>query len=137
MMIYKVFRYVSFFVSSIDQYSVHSPIVFKLLIECIYKLDKKLILKDLSILEKRIRDIYLDEFDVNYIDNILSVNISEFTLKGDRIIIIKNIRNKNEYYLWKKIILDNKIKVSLDFYYFGLIINKSKNLQKQDYQIRL
>ena len=137
MMIYKVFRYVSFFVSSIDQYSVHSPIVFKLLIECIYKLDKKLILKDLSILEKSIRDIYLDEFEVNYIDNILSVNISEFALKGDRIIIIKNIRNKNEYYLWKKIILDNKIKVSLDFYYFGLIINKSKNLQKQDYQIRL
>ena len=137
MMIYKVFRYVSFFVSSIDQYSVHSPIVFKLLIECIYKLDKKLILKDLSILEKNIRDIYLDEFEVNYIDNILSVNISEFVLKGDRIIIIKNIRKKNEYYLWKKIILDNKIKVSLDFYYFGLVINKSKNLQKQDYQIRL
>ena len=137
MMIYKLFRYVSFFVSSIDQYSVHSPIVFKLLIECIYKLDKKLILKDLSILEKNIRDIYLDEFEVNYIDNILSVNISEFALKGDRIIIIKNIRKKNEYYLWKKIILDNKIKVSLDFYYFGLIINKSKNLQKQDYQIRL
>lgn len=137
MMIYKVFRYVSFFVSSIDQYSVHSPIVFRLLIECIYKLDKKLILKDLSILEKRIRDIYLDEFEVNYIDNILSINISEFALKGDRIIIIKNIRKKNEYYLWKKIILDNKIKVSLDFYYFGLIINKSKNLQKQDYQIRL
>lgn len=137
MMIYKLFRYVSFFVSSIDQYSVHSPIVFKLLIECIYKIDKKLILKDLSILEKSIRDIYLDEFEVNYIDNILSVNISEFVLKGDRIIIIKNIRKKNEYYLWKKIILDNKIKVSLDFYYFGLIINKSKNLQKQDYQIRL
>lgn len=136
-MIYKLFRYVSFFVSSIDQYSVHSPIVFKLLIECIYKIDKKLILKDLSILEKKIRDIYLDEFEVNYIDNILSVNISEFVLKGDRIIIIKNIRKKNEYYLWKKIILDNKIKVSLDFYYFGLIINKSKNLQKQDYQIRL
>ena len=136
-MIYKVFRYVSFFVSSIDQYSVHSPIVFKLLIECIYKLDKKLILKDLSILEKRIRDIYLDEFEVSYIDNILSINISEFALKGDRIIIIKNIRKKNEYYLWKKIILDNKIIVSLDFYYFGLIINKSKNLQKQDYQIRL
>jgi hypothetical protein len=136
-MIYKLFRYVSFFVSSIDQYSVHSPIVFKLLIECIYKIDKKLILKDLSILEKNIRDIYLDEFEVNYIDNILSVNISEFVLKGDRIIIIKNIRKKNEYYLWKKIILDNKIKVSLDFYYFGLIINKSKNLQKQDYQIRL
>lgn len=136
-MIYKLFRYVSFFVSSIDQYSVHSPIVFKLLIECIYKIDKKLILKDLSILEKNIRDIYLDEFEVNYVDNILSVNISEFVLKGDRIIIIKNIRKKNEYYLWKKIILDNKIKVSLDFYYFGLIINKSKNLQKQDYQIRL
>tara|TARA_B110000003_G_scaffold87153_1_gene89268 strand:+ start:632 stop:1042 length:411 start_codon:yes stop_codon:yes gene_type:complete len=136
-MIYKVFRYVSFFVSSIDQYSVHSPIVFKLLIECIYKLDKKLILKNLFILEKSIRDIYLDEFEVNYIDNILSINISEFALKGDRIIIIKNIRKKNEYYLWKKIILDNKIKVSLDFYYFGLIINKSKNLQKQDYQIRL
>ncbi|MDA9849114.1 hypothetical protein N9C38_00140 [Flavobacteriaceae bacterium] len=136
-MIYKLFRYVSFFVSSIDQYSVHSPIVFKLLIECIYKIDKKLILKDLSILEKNIRDIYLDEFEVNYIDNILSVNISEFVLKGDRIIIIKNIRKKNEYYLWKKIILDNKIKVSLDFYYFGLVINKSKNLQKQDYQIRL
>ena len=136
-MIFKVFRYISFCVSSVDQHSVHSPFVYKLLTDCIYKMDKKLFLKDISILEKSILHKYQDEFKVNYVNNIFAENISEFITKGDRIIITKNIRNKNQYYHWKKIIGENKIKVSLDFYYFGIIINKSKNLQKQDYQIRL
>ena len=136
-MIFKVFRYISFCVRSVDQHSVHSPIVYKLLTECIYKMDKKLFLKDMSILEKSILHKYQDEFKVSYVNNIFAEDISEFITKRDRIIIIKNIRNKNQYYHWKKIIGDNKIKVSLDFYYFGIIINKSKNLQKQDYQIRL
>jgi|TARA_Y100000385_G_scaffold40720_1_gene37907 hypothetical protein len=100
-------------------------------------MDKKLILKDMSRLGKSILHKYQDEFEVTYVDDIFPIDISEFTTKGDRIIIIKNIRNKNQYCLWKKIIGDKKTKVSLDFYYFGIIINKSKNLQKQDYQIRL
>ena len=136
-MIFKVFRYISFCVSSVDHHSVHSPIVYKLLTDCIYKMDKKLFLKDMSILEKSILHKYQDEFKVSYVNNIFTEDISEFITKRDRIIIIKNIRNKNQYYHWKKIIGDNKIKVSLDFYYFGIIINKSKNLQKQDYHIRL
>ena len=136
-MIFKVFRYISFCVRSVDQHSVHSPIVYKLLTECIYKMDKKLFLKDMSILEKSILHKYQDEFKVSYVNNIFAADISEFTTKVDKIIIIKNIRNKNQYYHWKKIIVDKKIKVSLDFYYFGIIINKSENLQKQDYQIRL
>ncbi|MDG1219031.1 MAG: hypothetical protein P8N08_02535 [Flavobacteriaceae bacterium] len=100
-------------------------------------MDKKLFLKDMSIVEKSILHKYQDEFKVSYVNNIFAEDISEFITKGDRIIVIKNIRNKNQYYHWKKIIGDKKIKVSLDFYYFGIIINKSKNLQKQDYQIRL
>jgi hypothetical protein len=91
----------------------------------------------MSIVKKSILHKYQDEFKVSYVNNIFAADISEFTTKGDKIIIIKNIRNKNQYYHWKKIIVDKKIKVSLDFYYFGIIINKSKNLQKQDYQIRL
>jgi hypothetical protein len=51
-MIFKVFRYISFSVSSVDQHSVHSPIVYKLLTDCIYKMNKKLILKDMSIVKK-------------------------------------------------------------------------------------
>ena len=81
--------------------------------------------------------MYQDEFQVDYIDNIQSVNINEITIKEDKIVLIKNIKNKNEYYFWKKLISDNKIQVSLDFYYFGIIIIKNKKLQKQDYQIRL
>ena len=136
-MIFKVFRYISFYVSSVDEHSIHSPIVYNLLTNCIYKMDKKLILKDISRLGKSILHKYQDEFEVTYVDDIFPIDISEFTTKGDRIIIIKNIRYKNQYCLWKKIIGDKKTKVSLDFYYFGIIINKSKNLQKQDYQIRL
>ena len=136
-MIYKVFRYISFLVNSSNQHSVHSPTVYKLLTECIYKIDKRLISSELLILQNSITDMYQDEFQVDYIDNIQSVNINEFTIKEDKIVLIKNIKNKNEYYFWKKLISDNKIQVSLDFYYFGIIIIKNKKLQKQDYQIRL
>jgi len=136
-MIYKIFRYISFLVNSSNQHSVHSPTVYKLLTECIYKIDKRLISSELLILQNSITDMYQDEFQVDYIDNIQSVNINEFEIKEDKIVLIKNIKNKNEYYFWKKLISDNKIQVSLDFYYFGIIILKNKKLQKQDYQIRL
>lgn len=136
-MIYKIFRYISFLVNSSNQHSVHSPTVYKLLTECIYKIDKRLISSELLILQNSITDMYQDEFQVDYIDDIQSVNINEFAIKEDKIVLIKNIKNKNEYYFWKKLISDNKIQVSLDFYYFGIIIIKNKKLQKQDYQIRL
>ena len=136
-MIYKIFRYISFLVNSSNQHSVHSPTVYKLLTECIYKIDKSLISSELLILQNSITDMYQDEFQVDYIDDIQSVNINEFEIKEDKIVLIKNIKNKNEYYFWKKLISDNKIQVSLDFYYFGIIIIKNKKLQKQDYQIRL
>jgi len=136
-MIFKVFRYISFLVNSSNQHSVHSPTVYKLLTECIYKLDKKLVKRDLISLQNSIMNIYQDEFQVDYIDNILLVNISEFVIKKDKIVLINNIRNNNQYNFWKKLIRSNKIQVSIDFYYFGIIIVKNKKLQKQDYQIRL
>jgi len=136
-MIFKVFRYISFLVNSSNQHSVHSPTVYKLLTECIYKIDKKLVRRDLTSLQNSIMNIYQDEFQVDYIDNILLVNISKFVIKKDKIVLIKNIRNNNQYNFWKKLIRSNKIQVSIDFYYFGIIIVKNKKLQKQDYQIRL
>ena len=84
-MIFKVFRYISFCVNSVDQHSVHSPIVYKLLTDCIYKMDKKLFLKDMSIVEKSILHKYQDEFKVSYVDNIFAADISEFTTKGDTV----------------------------------------------------
>ena len=136
-MIFKVFRYISFLVNSSNQHSVHSPTVYKLLTECIYKIDKKLVKRDLISLQNSIMNIYQDEFQVDYIDNILLVNISEFVIKKDKIVLINNIRNNNQYNFWKKLIRSNKIQVSIDFYYFGIIIVKNKKLQKQDYQMRL
>ena len=136
-MIFKVFRYISFLVNSSNQHSVHSPTVYKLLTECIYKIDKKLVKRDLISLQNSIMNIYQDEFQVDYIDNILLVNISEFVIKKDKIVLINNIRNNNQYNFWKKLISSNKIQVSIDFYYFGIFIVKNKKLQKQDYQIRL
>ena len=75
-MIFKVFRYISFCVSSVDHHSVHSPIVYKLLTDCIYKMDKKLFLKDMSIVEKSISNKYQDEFKVSYVNNIFTEAIS-------------------------------------------------------------
>ena len=71
-MIYKIFRYISFLVNSSNQHSVHSPTVYKLLTECIYKIDKKIIIKELLVLQNSIKNIYQDEFQVDYINNILS-----------------------------------------------------------------
>ena len=100
-MIFKVFRYISFLVNSSNQHSVHSPTVYKLLTECIYKIDKKLVKRDLISLQNSIMNIYQDEFQVDYIDNILLVNISEFVIKKDKIVLINNIRNNNQYNLMK------------------------------------
>ena len=132
-MIFKVFRYISFLVNSSNQHSVHSPTVYKLLTECIYKIDKKLVKRDLISLQNSIMNIYQDEFQVDYIDNILLVNISEFVIKKDKIVLINNIRNNNQYNFWKKLIRSNKIQVSIDFYYFGIIIVKKRkqNLLRQ------
>ena len=54
-------------------------------------MDKKLILKDMSRLGKSILHKYQDEFKVSYVNNIFAADISEFTTKGDKIIIIKLI----------------------------------------------
>ena len=50
-MIYKALRFISHLYNSSNQYSVHSPVVYKLLTECIYKAEKKKIKKKYSFLE--------------------------------------------------------------------------------------
>ena len=141
-MIYKVLRFLSHNFNSSNQYSVHSPVVYKLLTECIYKQKKHILKKNIHFLNLRLVDYYNKQFLTHTIENILSNKVSEILegysrKKENTILLIKNIRLKNEYSCWKKLIKKNEIQVSIDFYYFGILILKVNKLQKQDYIIRL
>ena len=141
-MIYKVLRFVSHIFNSSNQYSVHSPVVYKLLTECIYKEERKILKKNIQFLNLRLVNLYKKQFLIHTIDNILSNKVSEILeangrKKENTILLIKNIKLKNEYSCWKKLIIGKEIQVSVDFYYFGILILKVHKLQKQDYIIRL
>tara|TARA_B100000795_G_scaffold247792_1_gene214213 strand:+ start:652 stop:1077 length:426 start_codon:yes stop_codon:yes gene_type:complete len=141
-MIYKVLRFVSHIFNSSNQYSVHSPVVYKLLTECIYKEERKILKKNIQFLNLRLVNLYKKQFLIHTIDNILSNKVSEILeangrKKENTILLIKNIKLKNEYSCWKKLIIGKEIQVSIDFYYFGILILKVNKLQKQDYIIRL
>ena len=141
-MIYKVLRFVSHIFNSSNQYSVHSPVVYKLLTECIYKEEREILKKNIQFLNLRLVNIYKKQFLIHTIDNILSNKVSEILeangrKKENTILLIKNIKLKNEYSCWKKLIIGKEIQVSIDFYYFGILILKVNKLQKQDYIIRL
>ena len=141
-MIYKVLRFVSHIFNSSNQYSVHSPVVYKLLTECIYKEKRKILKKNIQFLNLRLVNLYKKQFLIHTIDNILSNKVSEILeangrKKENTILLIKNIKLKNEYSCWKKLIIGKEIQVSIDFYYFGILILKVNKLQKQDYIIRL
>ncbi|CAI8329019.1 MAG: Uncharacterised protein [Flavobacteriaceae bacterium] len=141
-MIYKVLRFVSHIFNSSNQYSVHSPVVYKLLTECIYKEERKILKKNIQFLNLRLVNLYKKQFLIHTIDNIFSNKVSEILeangrKKENTILLIKNIKLKNEYSCWKKLIIGKEIQVSIDFYYFGILILKVHKLQKQDYIIRL
>lgn len=141
-MIYKLLRFVSHIFNSSNQYSVHSPVVYKLLTECIYKEERKILKKNIQFLNLRLVNLYKKQFLIHTIDNILSNKVSEILeangrKKENTILLIKNIKLKNEYSCWKKLIIGKEIQVSIDFYYFGILILKVHKLQKQDYIIRL
>lgn len=141
-MIYKVLRFVSHIFNSSNQYSVHSPVVYKLLTECIYKEERKILKKNIQFLNLRLVNLYKKQFLIHTIDNILSNKVSEILeangrKKENTILLIKNIKLKNEYSCWKKLIIGKEIQISIDFYYFGILILKVNKLQKQDYIIRL
>lgn len=141
-MIYKVLRFVSHIFNSSNQYSVHSPVVYKLLTECIYKEEREILKKNIQFLNLRLVNLYKKQFLIHTIDNILSNKVSEILeangrKKENTILLIKNIKLKNEYSCWKKLIIGKEIQVSIDFYYFGILILKVNKLQKQDYIIRL
>ena len=76
-MIYKVLRFVSHIFNSSNQYSVHSPVVYKLLTECIYKEERKILKKNIQFLNLRLVNLYKKQFLIHTIDNILSNKVSE------------------------------------------------------------
>ena len=141
-MIYKALRFISHLYNSSNQYSVHSPVVYKLLTECIYKEEKKKLKKNIHFLNLSLTKNYKKQFSINTIENILTNKLSKILKeycknKENTILIIKNIKFKNEYSSWKQLIKRKEIQVSIDFYYFGILILKVNKLQKQDYIIRL
>lgn len=142
-MIRKLKYFFDFYFNSTNQYSVHSPLVFNLITKCIY-LKKKESLLNPNILVKILSDYFHDKnddkYNIIYLKNISSHNDKlqkQLSIARNVIIVI----DKNELYYnyseWIKLINGSKSQISINFYYFGILIFRRKKLYKQNYKIRL
>lgn len=78
------------------------------------------------------KDFDLIFFSENYIKN---YEKHKFSFKDNSILIFENIyQNRKINDVWKQIINDNNLKISIDIFSFGIIINKNE-IPKQHYRV--
>ena len=149
-----------------NQHGVHSPFVYDFVIKCLYvkpKIDgnknEGVLLKSITyfsvsalklvttdsklasriekdfghiVIEKHPFDlIYLDAIDANVLSNYLK------QIKNDSMIFLGNIhRNKKTTTIWKKIIQDERVTVSIDMLHCGALFFR-KEQEKEHFKIRI
>jgi len=142
-MIRKLKYFFDFYFNSTNQYSVHSPLVFNLITKCIYLKKKENLsnpTKLVYILKEYFKIENNDKYAIVYLKNISNYHamLKKQLILTDNVIIVID---KNELYCnyasWNNLINRNKSQISINFYYFGLLIFRKKKLYKQNYKIRL
>jgi hypothetical protein len=154
--------YIKFILKSSNQHGVHSPFVYDLITQGLYKKGnkttilnnyaelKKLSTKEQKVLSNiinyyKINKIYFDfkslennlnnEFKLLYIKEL---NQSTF-LKNDSnyfVVINKIHKNKNVASIWRKLIRNKKATVTIDLFYFGLVFFRKEQV-KEHFIIRV
>jgi tRNA G18 (ribose-2'-O)-methylase SpoU len=154
--------YIKFILKSSNQHGVHSPFVYDLITQGLYKKGnkttvlnnyaelKKLSTKEQKVLSNiinyyKINKIYFDfkslennlnnEFKLLYIKEL---NQSTF-LKNDSnyfVVINKIHKNKNVGSIWRKLIRNKKATVTIDLFYFGLVFFRKEQV-KEHFIIRV
>jgi len=161
-MFFKMISYIKFILKSSNQHGVHSPFVYDLITQGLYKKGnkttvlnnyaelKKLSTKEQKVLSNiinyyKINKIYFDfkslennlnnEFKLLYIKEL---NQSTF-LKNDSnyfVVINKIHKNKNVGSIWRKLIRNKKATVTIDLFYFGLVFFRKEQV-KEHFIIRV
>jgi len=161
-MFFKMIAYIKFILKSSNQHGVHSPFVYDLITQGLYKKGnkttvlnnyaelKKLSTKEQKVLSNiinyyKINKIYFDfkslennlnnEFKLLYIKEL---NQSTF-LKNDSnyfVVINKIHKNKNVGSIWRKLIRNKKATVTIDLFYFGLVFFRKEQV-KEHFIIRV
>jgi hypothetical protein len=154
--------YIKFILKSSNQHGVHSPFIYDLITQGLYKKGnkttvlnnyaelKKLSTKEQKVLSNiinyyKINKIYFDfkslennlnnEFKLLYIKEL---NQSTF-LKNDSnyfVVINKIHKNKNVGSIWRKLIRNKKATVTIDLFYFGLVFFRKEQV-KEHFIIRV
>ena len=81
-----------------------------------------------------------DKYNIIYLKNISSHNDKlqkQLSIAKNVIIVIDKNELYNNYSEWIKLINGSKSQISINFYYFGILIFRRKKLYKQNYKIRL
>lgn len=162
-MIFKIKSYFHFLTHSTNQHGVHSPFVFQLVTKCFYKknntsnLPKLLEIntskKQKTLLKKLYRYFlpthwkvasFLEEQKQVKYDFIIFENPNKklfqkefLSSHNDTVFVFKNIYKNSEYFqTWKSIIRSEKVTVSVNTYYLGIVFVR-KEQAKQNFFIRV
>ncbi len=152
-------KYFIFLLTATNQHGVHSPFVFNYVTKCIYNKSKFSVKKSLNLLLKTLNYFNVSTVNCNtdkteitntikhnfpnieinntssefiYFDSLKSFKLSKYT--NDSIVFINNISNSNND--WKNIIKDEKITVSINLFYCGILFFRKEQV-KQDFKIRI
>lgn len=159
---FKLSSYLSFLVTSVNQHGVHSPFVYQLVTKCLYAKKLSASISSPSFLQNtnKKQDTILQKLNryflpktwknatskkqFNSYDFILFEvpNVEVFKNQiplatNNSVFIVKNIyQNKKANQHWNKIINLNKVTVSIDTFYLGIVFFR-KEQAKQHFTIRV
>lgn len=153
---FKISSYFKFLLKSTNQHAVHSPFVYNLVTKCLY--NKTLINKNYSFKERTKKETEIIQKLTNYLQQNASEkyleketyklfffenpNEKEFSNKlhlatNNSCFVFKNIyKNKKYNTYWKKMLTLNKVTVSIDTYFVGILFFR-KEQAKQHFTIRV
>lgn len=159
------FSYLKFLVSATNQHGVHSPFVYAFVTKCLYAKKKYSAQKSTNILLNvlsyfKIESLQVDKENAAIADQILKI-FPEIDLIGTEanFLYVKSIKegqllkriaenqfhNESIFFIdeifkekdaWQKLIKSEKITVSIDLFYCGLLFFRKEQV-KEDFKIRI
>lgn len=162
---YSFISHIKFLFSATNQHGVHSPFIYSYITKGLYTKKKFATLKGVDILLKsihyfNIKNLKIDsesslyknniktnfpnletnasQFDGIYLENCKDWNntIIEKEIKNTTWVLINNIHhNREENSFWEKIKKQKEVKVSIDFFYCGILFFR-KEQEKEHFKIR-
>ena len=162
---FRFISYLRFLLKSTNEHGIHSPFVFDLVTKCLYKKPQKAKQKTLDVLLKSIEyfevknvvvfsdpaveGIIKKEYpevsfskepkDLVFFNAVPNGTFSELLgqVHNDSVILFKNIYSSaEEFRKWSELTEHEKITVSIDFYYCGLVFIRREQV-KQHFYIRI